>query len=286
VRPTGLIDPTRVDVKLNLPRMVEGIRSTGAICDQITTNIETADKPIGAFNGRQVMPAEVLSVAGALGIGLYRWGGFTYEAGAATPFGDQVPAQLKAFSRKLASLAALNRKTRTTALYHTYSGGNNARSVWDLMAILAPYSANELAINFDIGHMTREGALSAWSTNLRYAMPRVKGLGLKDGSVTRTVDGNIVGAFPQAGAGLVRWVEFFKLLREGGFSGPGGAQYEYDVIGVKGAPAALSTTFWADHPQFQSGNLTAPFMTAEMKKDLSYYRAHAVMAGWREDELS
>ncbi len=83
---------------------------------------------------------------------------------------------------------------------------------------------------------------------------------------------------------MVQWQEFFQLLLQGGFSGPGETHYEYDVVGLQGQIAVLNTTFWADHPQFASANLTPAFMTEELKKDLMTYRARAAAAGWTADQ--
>lgn len=283
VRRTGLVDPDQVALDAALPAMLKGIRAAGAECDQITTNIELADRPIGLFGGKPIVPEALLRVASDHGIRLYRWGGFAYAGSA---FGEQLAAQLDALAAQLAPLAALNRRLGITALYHTYSGGNHARSVWDLMRVLQPYPGDELAINFDIGHMVREGALSAWSSNLRYAMPRIRGIGLKDGMVSRAADGTIGASFPRAGSGLVQWPEFFRLLLQGGYRGPAEVQCEYDVIGLKGANVSLNNSFWSDHAEFQSGNLTAGFMIDELRRELAYYRSQAALAGWHASQLA
>jgi hypothetical protein len=291
VRETGFVDPHRVAIKTHLPLMLRGVRSTGVICEQITTNIELADRPIGSLDGKPVFPEDLLRVAHDSGIRLYRWGGFSYNtqsnsvSGRPQPFGHEVVDQLDAFSAKMEPLAALSHKYALTGLYHTYSGGNGPRAVWDLVRILERFSADDLAVNFDIGHMVREGALSAWSTNLRYAMPYLKGIGLKDGMVVRNTDGTVGGRFSPAGTGLVQWREFFQLLLEGGYRGPAQAQYEYDAVGLRGAAFSLNTTFWADHEQFLRGNINAEFMTGELKKDLTFYKAQAALAGWSGSEL-
>lgn len=285
VRSTGHVDPNLCDVRVNLPLMLAGVRSTGALCNHITANIETADASIGSFNGNAVMPETLLQICRDQGVKYYRWGGFSYNVqpdanGNPQPFGNQVLEQLRAFSMRLKSLARLNQIYGVTAIYHTSSGGNGPRSVWDLMHLLSTAQPEQLAINFDIGHMVRESALSAWRTNVRYAMPYIRGVGLKDGAVVRNTNGTIGGSFPLAGTGMVQWREFFQLLLQGNFNGPAEAQYEYNVDGRNGTSVSLNTTFWADHAQFQSGNLTPLFMTEELRKDITYYRAQAALAGW------
>jgi sugar phosphate isomerase/epimerase len=287
VRNTGHVDPNLADVRRNLPLMLSGIRSTGVMCFFITTDIVDDLAPVATYNGSPVHAEDILRVAHDNGVRLYRWGGFAYNvapdpaSGAPQPFGDEVLEQLDAFRRRVKGLARLNRRLRVTAAYHTHStNGTNARSVWDLMYILRKSDPEELGLNFDIGHMTNESTLSAWRTNVRFAMPYIRSAGLKDTLVERTPAGTVRNVWKPAGTGMVQWREFFRLLLEGGFSGPGETHYEYDVVGLNGVTAVLNTTFWADHAQFVSGNLTPAFMTEELKKDLITYKTQASAAGW------
>jgi sugar phosphate isomerase/epimerase len=292
VRSTGHVDPNLVDVKTNLPAMLKGLRSTGATCAHITTNVVDDRAAVATYLGNPVYASDVLNVAAAEGIRIYRWGGFSYSTqpdpatGAPQPFGMQVLEQLEAFTQRVQQLAYLNRRLGLTAVYHTFSGGNNGRSVWDLMHMLQHFNPDDLALNFDIGHMITESALSAWRTNVRYAMPYIRSAGLKDALVERNPSsGTVRSVWKLAGTGMVQWREFFTLLLQGGFSGPAEAQYEYDVVGLRGTNVSLNTTFWADHAQFVSGNLTPAFMTAELAKDLVTYRAQAAAAGWASNQV-
>jgi sugar phosphate isomerase/epimerase len=293
VRRSGHVDPGIVDVRQNLPLMLDGVRSTGVTCSFVTTDIVDDVTPIATRDGIPVYAEDVLRVAADEGIELYRWGGFAYDVspdpvtGDPQPFGEEVLAQLDAFSLRVKGLAKLNERLGITAAYHTHtSNGTNARSVWDLMHVLRDYDPQALGINFDIGHMTNEGTLSAWRTNVRYAMSHIRSVGLKDTIVERTPAGTVRNAWRLAGTGMVQWREFFQLLLEGEFSGPAETHYEYDVVGLNGETAVLNTTFWADHPQFASGNLTPAFMTEELKKDLVTYKTQAVAAGWAADQLT
>lgn len=291
VRTTGHVDPSIADVAVNLPAMLRGIRSTGAKCRHMTANIVDTVTPIAMRNGVPVSAEDLLRVASGEGIEIYRWGGFSYANtavdGQPQPFGRQVLAQLDAFAQKVAALAEMNRRYGMTAAYHTFSGGNNARSVWDMMYMLERFDARDLALNFDIGHMVAESALSAWRTNVRYAMPKIKSVGLKDSLVEiNPSNGSVRSVWKAAGEGMVQWKEFFQLLLEGGYNGPAEAQYEYNVNGVNGSSVSLNTTFWADHAQFNSGNVTPAFLTTELGRDLAVYRKAALDAGWPAVRLS
>ncbi|WP_323765130.1 sugar phosphate isomerase/epimerase family protein [Marinovum sp.] len=285
IRRGGHVDPSQVDVRKNLPLFLDGVRSTGVTCDFITTNIVDDTASIATNNGQEVYAEDLLAIARDEGITRYRWGGFRYDEEEA--FGPEITAQLDAFQQQIEGLAQLNERMGMTAVYHTHSSsGRGARSVWDLMHILSAYDPSQLAINFDIGHMTNQGTLSSWQTNLRYAMPYVSSVGLKDTKVFRKEDGTVESAWQQAGTGMVQWKKFFELLLKGGFSGPGESHYEYDVVGLNGDVAVLNTTFWADHPQFASGNLDREFMIKELSKDLVTYKTAARAAGWAPDQLT
>ncbi|CAN7459369.1 TIM barrel protein [Pseudorhodoferax sp. LjRoot39] len=286
VRSTGHVDPSRVDVAVNLPLMLNGIRSTGAKCRHMTCNIVDTTTAANTRGGVPVMAEDILRVANDNGIALYRWGGFSYTTSEDT-FGKQLLRQLDAFAERVAALATLNRSYGATALYHTFSGGNNGRSVWDLMHMLERFDPADLALNFDIGHMVTESALSAWRSNVRHALPYIKSVGLKDGLVQRNAStGAVASSWAAAGQGMVQWKEFFQLLLEGGYTGPAEAQYEYNVTGLNNQSVSLNTTFWSDHAQFASGNITPAFMTEELKKDLAVYRQAALDAGWPAARLS
>jgi len=289
VRNTGHVDPNLIDFRRNLPLMLRGIRSTGVMCTFISTDIVDSHTPVATYRGAPVYAVDLLRVAHDNGVRLCRSASasFAYNVapdaatGAPQPFGGEVLEQLDAFRRRLKELARLNRHYRTTTVYHTHTlNGTSARSVWDFIYILRKSDPDELALNFDIGHMTNESTLTAWRTNVRFAMPFIRSVGLKDTLVERTSAGTVRNVWKPAGTGMVQWREFFQLLREGGFSGPGETHYEYDVVGLKGMIAVLNTTFWADHEQFTSGNLTPAFMTNELKKDLITYKTQASAAGW------
>lgn len=287
IRRGGHVDPSKVDVRENLPKFLEGVRSTGVTCDFITTNIVDDVESIATNNGQDVFAEELLAVARDQGITRYRWGGFRYSEDEENAFGQDIVSQLDAFKERIAGLAELNERMGMTAVYHTHSSsGRGARSVWDLMHILEDYDPAQLAINFDIGHMTNEGTLSSWRTNVRYAMPYISSVGLKDTAVFRNEDGTVESAWQQAGTGMVRWQEFFELLLKGGFSGPCESHYEYNVTGLNGETAVLNTTFWSDHEQFASGNLNREFMIEELKKDLVVYKDAALAAGWSPEQLT
>ncbi|MFC0529017.1 sugar phosphate isomerase/epimerase family protein [Phytohabitans kaempferiae] len=264
VRPGGHVEPAAV--RRNLAPMLRGVRSTGVRCAHITTG----------FTSRSSEYAdEVLTTAADQGIRYYRWGSFSYRWDA-DAYGDTVLAQLEDLRKEVRSLAVLSRRLGMTGIYHTFSGGRVGSSVWDLLHLLDTIDPDALAINFDIGHLVAEGAVGSWQTNLRTAFPRVRGVGLKDSTVTRAANGAVRAGWVPAGQGFVPWVDFFRVLHDGGFSGPCEAQIEYVHQGVN-----LNTTFWADTPSF---TLSRAQMLGTIATELSVYQAAASEAGWTATE--
>lgn len=262
VRDGGHVDPAMVAT--NLAPMVAGVRSTGVVCEQITTGISTLESPHAAA---------VLHAAAESGIRYYRWGTFSHDDNA---FGPAVLAHLRNLRQQVRSLARLNRDLGLTAVYHTFSGGRVGSSVWDLLYLLEAFDPDQLAINFDIGHLTAEGAVGSWRNDLRAAMPWVRGVGLKDVTVVRNPNGSARATWVAAGEGMVELTTFFELLHAGGYSGPCEAQIEYVHNGVN-----LNQTFWADSASF---TLTPDQMLATIANELAVYRAAATSAGWSKEE--
>src|SRR2546430_6303805 len=143
------------------------------------------------------------------------------------------------------------------------------------------FDPNLIGINFNIGHILQDGPQDLWRINLRYAMPYVRGLGIQDVYWTKNpTTGQWTEVTPEAGGGMGPWKTFYQVLLQGGYNGPADLQIEYSVTGLRGEVISLNNTFWADNPQFTSGNLTRSFVLASIKTQLDYYKAQASAAGW------
>jgi hypothetical protein len=84
---------------------------------------------------------------------------------------------------------------------------------------------------------------------------------------------------------VINWTTFYSLLRNGGYSGAAESQIEYSITGANGTSVSLNSAFFADHPQFVSGNLTPAVMIAAMKHDSDFIRARALAAGWAAEQI-
>ncbi|MCL8014895.1 TIM barrel protein [Streptomyces sp. AS02] len=262
VRPGGHVEPAGAATLL--PAMVRGVRSAGVRCDHITTGI--AD--LTSDNAETVLRA-----AAASDIRRYRFGTFSYDTAAdPAPYGAALLRQLDALRPAVRELARRNKKLGLTAIYHTFSGTRVGSSVWDLLYLFDGIDPDQVALNFDIGHLTADGAAGSWQIALRRAMPSLRGAGLKDVLIERSSAGRVSTVWSQAGTGLVQWQTFFGLLLEGGYAGPVEAQFEYAYNGV-----SLNQTWWADSPSF---TLTPDQMLSVMTAELRTYKEQAALAGW------
>lgn len=265
VRIDGHVEPAMV--KTNLAPMLRGIRSTGTHCDHITSNV---------LNMQSDYAEDVLTTAADNGVRYYRWGTFDYDRNASA-YGAGLTAQLDQFRRETEELAAFNSQLGLTALYHTYSGTRVGASLWDLIYVIEGQDPDSVGINFDIGHMFSEGVRS-WVNDLRYAMPYVRGASLKDATYVSDDNGEVTRVFKAMGEGAVDWVEYFRQLREGGFSGPAESHLEFDYMGNN----LLRSSWWAESSDFI---VTRDQIISLMASELAAYNRYALAAGW-ESSLS
>lgn len=285
VRPQGHVEPA--NVVTNLPLILKGIRSTGCLCDEITTSIVPNTDPTVDWVSTQFVE-QILATAAANGIRLYRFGANAYNT-SVTPalFGEQMQRQLDALRRQMEVLDGLTRVHRgLRAVYHTFNN-DVGTTIWDLMDyIYAGGETARLGINFAVGHIVTDGPLSLWSINLRRAMPRLWGTALQDVVWTQNASGQWISPTVVAGTGMVQWKALFELLLQGGYNGPGDLQIEYSVVGANGQSVSLNSAFWADNVQFTSGNLTPALMLETIAHEVAYYKSQATLAGWSASQLT
>lgn len=285
VRPQGHVEPANVTT--NLPLMLKGIRSTGCLCDEITTSIVPSTDPTVDWVSTQFVE-QILATAAANGIRLYRFGANSYNTSVTPPlFGDQMLRQLEALRRQMELLDGLTRVHRgLRAVYHTFNN-DVGTTIWDLMDyVYADRETGRLGINFAVGHIVTDGPQSLWSINLRRAMPRLWGTALQDVVWTQNASGQWISPSVVAGTGMVQWKALFQLLLQGGYNGPGDLQIEYTINGALGQSVSLNNAFWADNAEFSSGNLTPAIMLATIAHEVAYYKTQAATAGWVASQLT
>jgi sugar phosphate isomerase/epimerase len=226
VRKGGHVAPERV--RQDLPPLVGIIRQHGLEVPMITTDIVDTQSPDAE---------EILKVMNELGIRNYRWGGLKYTADA------PIAAQLEGMKPRVAKLAAMNAKYKTSAMYHTHSGiGVVGASIWDLHMLLKDFDPAAVGVNYDIGHATIEGGFGGWINSFRITGPHLRGVAVKDFLWSKDAKGAWRPQWTPLGDGMVHFAQFFKMLGESRFSGPLQVHFEYPLGGADKGTAKLTTS--------------------------------------------
>jgi sugar phosphate isomerase/epimerase len=290
VRDDGHVQPTLVAT--NLPAMLAGIRSTGAICDHIGVNVAPpADAANTAWIGTQFVH-EILSVAGANGIRKYRFNNSGAASFPANTFGAQMTQLLDGVRLNHRRLAAINAQYGgLCGVAHTH-GSNIGTAVETYVYAMQGIDPKLIGINLAIGHVATAAPGATWQIAMRRAMPYIQCTAVEDLvarvnettgalSISRVQPPGATGA----GGGVINWQTFYSLLKNGGYSGAAESQIEYTITGALGTSVSLNSAFFADNAQFTSGNLTPAIMVAAMKKDSDFIRQRAVAGGWDPSQI-
>jgi sugar phosphate isomerase/epimerase len=215
VRPGGHVLPERVED--DLPKCVEVIRKTGLAVEMVTAGIVDCTSPHAE---------KVLRTLNQLGIKYYRWGGFKYAND------KSVAAQLAELAPKVKDLAAMNAHHKVTAMYHTHSGaGQLGAHIWDVWYLVKDLDTRWIGINYDIGHQTVEGGLGGWIDAARVSQPMMHGIALKDFRWEKKANGEWAPFWCAPGEGMVKFPQFFSMIKAAKFGGPVQVHYEYPELG-------------------------------------------------------
>jgi len=224
VRSEGHVLPERVST--DLPRLVNLLQKKGIKVPMVTTSIVDA-------SSRYV--EEVLSTCSRLGINTYRWAGFKYDAN------RPILQQLNELKPPVAGLAALNKKYKVRAIYHTHSGvGLVGASIWDLNYLLKDFDPASVAINYDVGHATVEGGYGGWINSFRVSESHLGGVALKDFAWVQEKAGTWRARWKPIGEGMVRFPQFFGMLKKTKFSGPVQVHFEYPLGGAESGKTEIT----------------------------------------------
>jgi sugar phosphate isomerase/epimerase len=249
VRKGGHVEPERV--RQDLPLLVAVIRKHGLEVPMITTDIVDADTPYAA---------DVIEVMTGLGIRHYRWGGLIWSN--ASPLMKQIDE----FRPRVAKLASLNARYQASAMYHTHSGvGLVGASIWDLHEILKGFDPQLVGVNYDVGHATIEGGLGGWIESLRITGEYLRGVAVKDFIWEKDEKGKWNAVWKPMGEGMVRFPQFFSMLRDAHFEGPLQIHYEYPLGG-------------ADQGKKKDLTMSRADIFAAMKRDVSVLRGFLTAA--------
>ena len=204
VRKNGHVVPERVEE--DLPKLVEALQEQDLEITVMATDVVSTDQPL---------TEKVLRTAASLGVQRYRMGYYTYDAQ------GSVTGQLDKIKPVLKDLAALNRELGISALYQNHSGARYmGATLWDLHQLIRDIPVEEIGCAFDIHHATAEAGLS-WPVLYRLMLPHIGAIYVKD---YRWQDRKV--ADVELGTGQVD-PAFFKMVKQGSFSGPISLHVEY-----------------------------------------------------------
>jgi sugar phosphate isomerase/epimerase len=256
---------TADNVERELHKAVELTRKAGLEAPMVITAVADAKSP---------RAEAILSTMQGLGIRYFRSPSFRYD------YAHPLEPQLEALKPRIASLAALNQKYGTTAMYHTHSGaGNIGGGAWDLWLVLKHFDRQLVGLNYDLGHATIRGG-TGWVESSRFAQPYIHGLSVKDFRWVKGGGGRRAGAWSAemvpGGEGMVDFAGMLSYFKSVGFTGPVELYQEYSVT-VPGVPQPvnmLGTNFgtWKlEMPKSQYISL--------LKRDVQFYSKVMADAG-------
>ena len=214
VRKGGQVLPENVST--DLPGAIRTLKQSGINVPMIVTGITSPDDPL---------TENILRVASAQGIGFYRMGYFTYDAG------KSVTDNLAMHKTTMEKLEALNKKYGIQGCYQNHSGTNVGGPVWDLHSIVKDCDPRFISVQYDIHHAVAEGG-TAWPLGMSLLAPWIKTIAIKD-FVWAKANGKWNIKDVPLGEGMVDFNVYFKKYSGLGIAGPITIHYEYDLGGAE-----------------------------------------------------
>jgi sugar phosphate isomerase/epimerase len=214
VRPGGLVAPERAAEEL--PKAVAALRDVGLTVPMIST---------GLTSGNDATALGTLQTAGKLGIGYFKLGYYRYDDAM------RWQSRLDVARKELQSLLAISRRAGLVAGFHNHSGPYVGGAQWDSWEVLETLDRAAIGFYFDPAQATIEGGNHAWKLGLARLAPRLVMVAIKDFVWEKTGEGWRTRWVP-LGEGVVRWSEFFAMLRKIPFDGPISLHIEYDPGGA------------------------------------------------------
>lgn len=212
LRGGGLVKPERVNE--DLPKAAAIFKDHGLSIPMITTAITTAD----------ATARSVLSAATRAGIGFYKLGYYHYKDL------DRWQETLAETRTNLQGLARLGSELGIRGGVHNHAGNTVGCDLWDSWEALQQVDSSRIGFFFDPAHATIEGGGAGWKLSFRRLKPRLFMVAVKDFVFEKSAAGWKSRWVP-LGQGMVRWPEFFQLLKSAEFPGPLSLHIEYDPGG-------------------------------------------------------
>lgn len=262
------------NVERDLPKAVELAHKAGLDTPMVITALTDA---------KSTRAEAILSTMQRLGIRYYRAPSFRYD------YNQELEPQLEALKPRIGSLADLNAKYHTTAMYHTHSAsGTVGGGVWDLWLALKNFDRELVGLNYDLGHATIRGG-SGWVETSHFSHRYVHALSVKDFRWVKraTQPGEAVtggrrgtGAWsPEmvpGGEGMVDFAGMLSYFKSAGFAGPVELYQEYRTT-VPGVAQPVDM-LGKDFGKWKLEMTKAQYM-ALLKRDVDFYTNALATAG-------
>jgi sugar phosphate isomerase/epimerase len=216
------------NVARDLPKAVEASRKAGLATPMIVTQIVDDKTPLAEA---------ILDAMRGVGIRYFRCntlGSYDYT--------KDLEPQLAIARQRVASLAKLNEKYGTTAMYNNESSARLiGGGVWDLWMAVKDFDPAHVGIGYNIAHATMRGGPEWWET-IRFARKHITGVSLCDFRWVKKTDPEMgdrrtdadaswpwAAEWVKPGEGMVNFKAAFESLKLIGFSGPIHVFQEYRV---------------------------------------------------------
>ncbi len=198
----------------DLMRGIEAISGVGLEVPIISTSVTSGNDP----NGRQI-----LSIAGFMGIPLFRPGNWKYGNA------PDLEARLTEVQREMLGLASVGRAYNVAMAVHNSSGDSVGAGLWDVSGMLRTVDPRWVGYDFDPGFATETAGVSGAGVLMRLAMPKLKAVTVRDFTWNKDAGGGWKAAPCPLGEGMVDWRPFFAALARVRFVGPITIEVRYET---------------------------------------------------------
>lgn len=214
VRPKGHILPE--NVKTDLPKAINEIKTAGSSCKMITTAISDVANPVDV---------DVIKTAAREGVQFYRSNWFKYKEELS------LEESLEHYKEKVQELGELNKSVNLIGCYQNHSGTKVGASIWEVKKILAAADQDYFGAQYDIRHAVAEGGRS-WSNGVKLIRENIKTIVLKD-FIWGQVNGKWKIINVPIGEGMVDFDAYFKQLKKYEIGVPVSLHLEYPLGGAE-----------------------------------------------------
>ncbi len=192
----------------DLMRAIESVSGVGLEVPIISTSMVSGNDPYGR---------QILSIAGFMGIGLFRPGYWRFGAA------PNHEVRLAEVQRDLLGLASIARAYNVATAFHNSNGDSVGASLVDVNSFLRGIDPRWVGYDFDPGFAAEVSGPKTPDTSLAVVLPWLKAVTVRD--FTWSKEGKPVPC--PLGQGVVEWPAFFAALAHARFTGPITIQVAY-----------------------------------------------------------